>query len=81
MCFSILLSTTLSRSINFIKEEGLDSRNMKFSGLMSRCIRPETTLGTSGEDVRTTLETSGEDVRNTPEMSGEDVRTTLETSG
>jgi hypothetical protein len=36
--------------------------------------RCETTLETSGEDVKTTLETSGEDVNTTLETSGEDVK-------
>jgi hypothetical protein len=39
---------------------------------------PETTLETSGEDVKNTLETSGEDVKNTLETSGEDRKNTLE---
>jgi hypothetical protein len=39
--------------------------------------RCETTLETSGEDVKTTLETSGKDVKTTLETSGEDLKVVL----
>jgi hypothetical protein len=41
----------------------------------------ESTLKTSGEDVKNTLETSGEDVESTLKTSGEHVKNTLDTSG